>query len=72
MSQRVFQFRLPPRERRRVVEMFNALGAIGLDDDQFEAGAAGRRPRFAPDKAALSLVEPDHRLSIFQETPSLA
>ena len=60
MRQRRFEFGLPFRKRRRVVEVFDVLGAVGLNHHQLEAHTAGRGTSFAPDKSALPFVEPHH------------
>ena len=65
MRERIFEFRLSARERRRVIEVFDALGAIGLDDDQFETAAGGGVAGLASNKIALTFVKPDHRASVF-------
>ena len=62
VGERIFEFCLPPRERRGIVEMLNAFGAIRLDDHEFEANAGRRGTRFATDKAALPFVKPNHRV----------
>ena len=60
MHEGVFQFRLPAGERRRILEVLNAFGAIGLNDDELKTAAACRGTSFAPDEGALPFVEPDH------------
>jgi hypothetical protein len=59
VRQGVFQFGLPASERPGIVEMLNALGAVGLNYDELET-ARGCGTRFATDKVALPFVKPHH------------
>ena len=60
VGQRRFQFRLPPGEGGGIIKMLDLLGAVWLNHDQLEAHIAGSGTSFAPDKRALTFVEPHH------------
>ena len=70
VRQGVFQFCLSPRERCGVVKVFDALGAIGLNDDELEAAATRGDTRLASNEAALPFVKPNHRRSSLSEGKS--
>ena len=60
MRQRGLEFGLAARERRRIIEMFDTLRAIRLDDDQLEAFAALGGACFTADESALPFIKPNH------------
>src|SRR5882672_5728900 len=59
-GQLLFELDLTLRQHGRVVEAFDALGAVFAGHDQL-VRAVRRLARLAPDVPALPLEEPDHR-----------
>jgi hypothetical protein len=63
MRQRRFEFTLPLGEGGGIIEMLDQLAAVRMNDDQLESDTAGGGTSFAPDKRALSFVEPHHAVA---------
>ena len=60
----------PPCHQQRVLEVLDALAAVGVGDDQIEAIARDERAHFAAEMASLLGVEPDHECSPWVRTIS--
>ena len=66
-----FELQRPPCHRQRVLEVLDALAAVGVGDDQIEAIARDERADFAAEMASLLGVEPDHEYSPWVRTMSV-
>src|SRR5438445_3370818 len=60
VSQRLLERDLPLRERPGILETLDALGAVGLGDDQL-VESVGRLARFTAHELTLLLEDPNHR-----------
>ena len=68
-GQHLLEFQRPPVQRVRVVEHFGALAAVGHRHDERKSIAFDLLPDFTAQVLALSLVEPNHALSIGKKRP---